>query len=151
MDRNKLIFLIIGCVLIGMAGGYRLGKVLIKPEIVEKEVIKVIEYDDPALFIQAVKEASAKYGIKEEVFFAIRDCEGGHLWTWSGTSDGGYFQINWKTAKNYGAVDLKDLIDPRLSADLAGKILQKEGIDAWVTKKCIIDKLIKIEVPKEEL
>jgi len=148
MDKSKLIFIVIGFFLIGMFGGYKIGKVLIKPEIIEKEVIRVIDYDDLALFDQAVKDASLKYGIKPEVFYAIKSCEGGFLWAWSGTSDGGYFQINWKTAKAYGAKDLSDLIDPRKAADLAGKILQKEGMKAWVEKDCIIEKLIKIEIPK---
>jgi len=147
---NKLVYIVIVCLVVGMLAGYKIGGFLIKPQIIEKEKIveKVINYDDPALFDQAVKEASAKYGIKPEVFYAIKDCEGGFLWAWSKTSDGGYFQINFTTAKNYGAKDLSDLIDPRKAADLAGKILQKEGIKAWVAKDCIINRLIKIELPK---
>jgi hypothetical protein len=124
--------------------GWEISRILEKPKIVEieKTKIEVIDYEDPRLFEEAVKQASQKYGIKEEVFYAIKECEGGHLWAWNRTQDGGYFQINWKTAKQYGAKDLSDLIDPRKAADLAGKIIQKEGLEPWVTKKCIVQKLI---------
>lgn len=76
-------------------------------------------------------------------FWAIIKCEGGHTFAWNKTWDGGLYQINWETAKRYGAKSLKDLIDPRLSTELAAKILQKEGLNPWrATRKCIENELI---------
>lgn len=122
--------------------GWCLKSLFIKVKVVTVEQIKLVDYNDPLVFQDAVKQTSEKYNIKEEVFYAIKECEGGHLWAWSNTSDGGYFQINWKTAKSYGAKDLEDVINPYKATELAAKIIQKDGLKAWATYDCIVKKII---------
>ena len=155
MSRLKLkIYHLI--ILLGFLGwfvvGFKVSQALIKPKIIEFPVVikEPLDWEDPLVFQLAVEEVSEKYGIKPEVFYAIRECEGGHLWAWNKTQDGGYFQINWKTAKQYGAKDLEDLINPYKSAELAAKIIKFEGLDAWRTKKCIIEKIITFATSSKE-
>jgi hypothetical protein len=150
MDRRKKIYFGICLILLmlglgaGIKGGWELHKKLAEPKIVEKPILVPIELNDPQLIETAIQDASEKYGIRKEVFEAIIKCEGGTVFGWNKTSDGGLFQINWQTAKQYGAQSLKDLIDPRYSAELAAKILLKEGLKAWRTRDCIENELIKI-------
>lgn len=116
-------------------------RVLEKPLIITE--VRVIEYDNPELIEQSIKKTSEKYGIYEDVFWAIIKCEGGHTFAWNKTWDGGLYQINWETAKRYGAKSLKDLVDPRLSTELAAKIIEKEGLKPWkATRECIEKELI---------
>jgi hypothetical protein len=115
-----------------------------KQIIVEKPVLVPVELDDPKIIEIAIQETSQKYGIRKEVFEAIIKCEGGTVFGWNKTQDGGLYQINWETSKQYGAKSLKDVIDPRLSTELAAKILLKEGLKPWRAKDCIEKELIKI-------
>lgn len=145
--KKKIILtiLVIGGLLIaGMVGGIWLSQKYF-PKVVEKPVVvrEVLEYDNPELIAMTIKEISEKYGIDEKVFWAIIKCEGGHTFAWNKTWDGGLYQINWETAKRYGANSLKDLIDPRLSTELAAKIIEKEGLKPWkATRECIEKELI---------
>jgi hypothetical protein len=113
-------------------------------KIVEK--IKAVEvpldYDNPEYVKYCFKKASEETGINEKVFWAIKECEGGSAWAMSKTCDGGHFQINPSTGKAFGAKDLKALIDPCQSAYITAEILKKEGIKAWASRECIIQKLI---------
>jgi hypothetical protein len=141
--KEILFFLIVLAGLFGWATvGYEMGTK--KQIVVEKPVLVPVELDDPKLIEIAIKEASEKYGIREEVFKAIIKCEGGTVFGWNKTQDGGLYQINLETSKQYGAKSLKDIIDPRLSTELAAKILLKEGLKPWRTKDCIEKELIKI-------
>lgn len=145
MKIKKILFLTILLVI-----SFGLGAIITReyfPRVVEKPLIitevRLIEYDNPELIEQSIRETSQKYGIEEKVFWAIIKCEGGHTFAWNKTWDGGLYQINWETAKRYGAKNLKDLVDPRLSTELAAKILQKEGLNPWqATRKCIEKELI---------
>ena len=143
---KKFIYVAIVCLIVGMLTGYKIGGLLIKPQIIEKErVVSVpMELDDPQIIQMAIDNVSQKYGIRKEVFSAIIKCEGGTVFGWNKTNDGGLFQINWQTAKQYGAQSLKDIIDPRYSTELAANILLKEGLKPWKTRDCIEQELIKI-------
>jgi hypothetical protein len=141
--KEILFFIIILAGLFGWATvGYEMGAK--KQIIVEKPVLVPVELDDPRIIEIAIKETSEKYGIRKEVFESIIACEGGTVFGWNKTQDGGLYQINWQTAKQYGAKSLKDIIDPRLSTELAAKILLKEGLKPWRAKDCIEKELIKI-------
>jgi len=141
--KEILFFIIVLAGLFGWATvGYEMG--VKKQIIVEKPVLVPVELDDPKIIEIAIKETSEKYGIRKEVFQAIIKCEGGTVFGWNKTQDGGLYQINWQTAKQYGAKSLKDIIDPRLSTELAAKILLKEGLKPWRAKDCIEKELIKI-------
>jgi hypothetical protein len=141
--KEILFFLIVLAGLFGWAKvGYEMGAK--KQIIVEKPVLVPVELDDPRIIEIAIQEASEKYGIRKEVFESIIRCEGGTVFGWNKTQDGGLYQINFATAKQYGAKSLKDIIDPRLSTELAAKILLKEGLKPWRTRDCIEKELIKI-------
>jgi len=143
---KEILFFVI--VLLGLFGwatvGYEMGLRNQKEFIVEKPVLVPVELDDPQVIQIAIENASQKYGIRKEVFEAIIKCEGGTVFGWNKTNDGGLYQINWQTAKQYGAKSLKDVIDPRYSTELAAKILLKEGLKPWKTRDCIEKELIKI-------
>lgn len=145
-SKKTILFLLIliGLFIAGIVGGIWINQKYF-PTVIENPVIvkEVLEYDNPELIEEAIKEASERHGIYEEVFWAIIKCEGGHTFAWNKTWDGGLYQINWETAKRYGAKSLKELVDPRLSTELAAKILQKEGLNPWrATRKCIENELI---------
>ena len=108
---------------------------------IELNIIRTCEENDEILK-QAIERASEKYGIEEKVFWAIIECEGGKMYAISKTNDIGYYQINWKTARHYGAKTLEDVIEPYKSSELCAKIIQSRGIRAWSTRKCIEKKLI---------
>lgn len=141
-----IFFRLVGVLIIGAIGGFWLNQKYF-PTIVEKPVIvvekEILEYDNPELIKEVIKKISQEKGINEKIFWAIIKCEGGHTFAWNKTWDGGLYQINWETAKRYGAQNLKDLIDPRLSTELAAKILEKEGLVPWrATRECIEKELI---------
>jgi len=119
----------------------------IKPQIIEKvkEVKIPIDYDDSEYVDYCFSKVSQETGIKKEVFYAIKECEGGSAWILNKTKDGGHLQVHWETALRYGAKDLRDFVDPCRQAKIASEILKKEGISAWTTKKCIEKKLIFFE------
>jgi len=143
--KEILFFVIVLAGILGwMRVGYEMGSRSQKEVIIEKPVLVPIELEDPDLIRISIENVSQKYGIRKEVFEAIIKCEGGTVFGWNKTNDGGLFQINWQTAKRYGAKSLKDVIDPRYSAELAAQILLKEGLKPWRTRDCIEKELIKI-------
>jgi len=148
---KKILFLLV--ILIGSIGwlmiGYKMGRDQ-KEIIVEKPILIPVELDNPTLIETSIENVSQKYGIKKEVLKAIIKCEGGTVFGWSKTNDGGLFQINWKTAQQYGARSLKDIIDPRYSTELAAQILLKEGLKPWITRDCIEKELIKITLDERD-
>ena len=143
---KEILFFVI--ILAGILGwtrvGYEMGSRSQKEVIIEKPVLVPIELEDPDLIRISIENVSQKYGIRKEVFEAIIKCEGGTVFGWNKTDDGELFQINWQTTKRYGAKSLKDVIDPRYSAELAAQILLKEGLKPWRTRDCIEKELIKI-------
>jgi len=143
--KEILFFVIVLAGILGwMRVGYEMGSRSQKEVIIEKPVLVPIELEDPDLIRISIENVSQKYGIRKEVFEAIIKCEGGTVFGWNKTDDGELFQINWQTTKRYGAKSLKDVIDPRYSAELAAQILLKEGLKPWRTRDCIEKELIKI-------
>ncbi|MEO0291479.1 MAG: transglycosylase SLT domain-containing protein [candidate division WOR-3 bacterium] len=131
--------------MVSFSGGLYLGYRIKKERIVEKPVVvrEEVDYDNPELLDRAINEISEKYNIRKEVFKAIIKCEGGSVFALNTTSDFGLYQINLKTAKQYGAKSLKDIIEPFLSTELVAKIIQKEGLKPWrMTRECIEKELI---------
>jgi hypothetical protein len=116
----------------------------IKPQVIEKvkEVKIPIDFDDEQYVKYCFEKVGKEEGIDPRIFFIIRECEGGSAWILNRTKDGGHLQVNWNTGLRYGAKDLRDFVDPCRQAKIASEILKKEGISAWVTKKCIERKLI---------
>jgi hypothetical protein len=141
-----MVFLLFISLLIG--AGFYLGwetkEKFVRPQIVEKikEVKVPIDFDDEQYVKYCFEKVAKEENIKVEVFYAIKECEGGSAWILNKTKDGGHLQINVATAQRYGAKDLKDFVDPCRQAKIAAEILKKEGISAWVTKKCIEKKLV---------
>ena len=112
---------------------------------------ELLDYEDPLLFKRAIEEVSEKYGINPQVFYAIQECEDGNIWAISKTFDIGPYQIHWPTAKEFGAKDLRDVIEPYRATELAAKIIKKKGVKAWVQRQCIMKKLIYNKKGRQEI
>ena len=145
---KKIAFLVLAwSILVAIGGGYLGWKAYekfrgTKVIEVERPVKILVDYDDPEYLQACLERAEKDFGINPTVLKAIIECEGGNAWTISKTNDFGYWQINIKTGKDFGAKDLKDYVDCYKAVEIVAKILKQRGIDAWTKKKCIQEKLI---------
>jgi len=149
MRKIKIILFVV-VLLLGTFGwitvGYEMGSKKQKIVEVEKIVEVPIDLENPQLIESAIEDAALKYQVNPDVLRLIIKCEGGSVWSINDTRDFGLFQINWQTAREMGVKDLKNLIHPAYSADLAAKLLKTKGLAPWkAVRPCIEKGLIELQ------
>jgi hypothetical protein len=149
MRKIKIILFVV-VLLLGIFGwitvGYEMGSKKQKTIEIEKVVEVPIDLENPQLIESAIENAALKYQVNPDVLRLIIKCEGGSVWSINDTRDFGLFQINWQTAREMGVKDLKNLIHPVYSADLAAKLLKTKGLTPWkAVRPCIEKGLIELQ------